>query len=60
MGAEAYAKKYGVPLANVKNADFIETAVVKPGGSFVTREAPIAPGSPAGSGGGIEVVVPQT
>jgi hypothetical protein len=53
----AYAKKYSIPVANVKNANFIETAVIKPGGKFVTREAPIAPGAVKGSGGGIEAVV---
>jgi hypothetical protein len=56
---EIYAKKYGVPLANVKNADFIETAVIKPDGKFITREAPTAPGAAPGAGGGVEVVVEQ-
>ena len=59
MGAEAYAKKYGVPLANVKNATFVETATLKEGAKYITREAPIAPGAPAGSGGGVEAVVQQ-
>ena len=53
---EAYATKYNVPLENVKNADFIETATLKKGSNFVTREAGAAPGS-ANTGKGIEVVV---
>lgn len=57
MSAEEYAKKYGVPLENVKKADFVETAILKDGAKYITREAPIAPGAPAGSGGGIEAVV---
>jgi RHS repeat-associated protein len=57
MSAEAYAKKYGVPLQNVQNATFVETATLKRGASYITREAPIAPGAPAGAGGGIEAVV---
>lgn len=54
----AYAKKYGIPVENIKNADFIEVGTLKPGSNFITRPAPAAPGSPAGSGGGIEVVTP--
>jgi hypothetical protein len=50
-----YANRYGIPASNVKNTNFIETATVKPGSSFVTRPAP-AVGS--NTGGGIEVVVP--
>jgi hypothetical protein len=57
MSAEAYAKKYGVPLKNIENADFVETAILKDGAKYITREAPIAPGAPAGAGGGIEAVV---
>lgn len=54
----AYAKKYGIPIENIKNADFIEVGTLKKGTHFITRPAPAAPGSPAGSGGGIEVVTP--
>ncbi len=57
MSAEAYAKKYGVSLNNVKNADFIETATLKNGANYITREAPTMQGAPAGAGGGIEAVV---
>jgi RHS repeat-associated protein len=57
MSAEEYAKKYGISLDNVKNADFVEVATLKSGVKYVTREAPIAPGAPAGAGGGIEAVV---
>jgi len=53
---EAYAIKYNIPLKNIKNADFIETATLKPGAKFVTQEAGHAPSS-ANSGKGIEVVV---
>ena len=59
MSAEAYAKKYGVSLENVKNADFIETATLKQGAKYITREAPTMPGAPAGAGGGVEAVVQQ-
>jgi len=55
---KAFAKKYGIPIQNISNADFIEVGVLKPNTSFVTRAAPPAPGSAAGSGGGIEVVTP--
>lgn len=48
-----YAKKYGIPEENIKNADFIERATIKEGGDFVTRKAP---GVGANSGGGIEIV----
>jgi len=51
-----YANRYGIQASNVKNANFIETATVKPGSPFVTRPAP-AVGS--NTGGGIEVVVPS-
>jgi len=52
----AFAEKYNVPIENIKNADFIETATVKIGANFVTKEAGSAPGS-ANKGKGIEVVV---
>ena len=51
-----WAKKYNVPVENIKNADFIETATLKKEANFITREAGDAPGS-ANSGKGIEVVV---
>ncbi|TRX10878.1 hypothetical protein FNW10_08980 [Flavobacterium gawalongense] len=51
-----YAEKYNVPLKNVKNANFIETATLKQDAKFITREAGSAPGS-ANNGKGIEVVV---
>lgn len=51
-----FAQRYGIPAENVANADFIESAVVKPGTNFVTRPAP---GVGTNQGGGIEVVVPS-
>lgn len=51
-----FADRYGIPEGNVANADFIESAVVKPGTPFVTRPAP---GVGSNRGGGIEVVVPE-
>jgi RHS repeat-associated protein len=53
----AYSQKYGIPLDNITNADFIETANLKPGAQFITREAESAPGSAPGSGGGVEAVI---
>jgi hypothetical protein len=50
-----FAERYVIPPENVANADFIESAVVRPGSPFVTRPAPDV--GPNG-GGGIEVVVP--
>jgi hypothetical protein len=47
MGAEEYAKKYGIPLQNVKNATFVETATLKAGAKYITKEASMAPGAPA-------------
>jgi hypothetical protein len=58
VNPEAYAKKYNVPIENIKNADFIETAKLKPDVNFITREAGSAPGS-TNIGKGIEVVVEQ-
>jgi len=43
-------------LENIKNADFVETAKLKKGAKFITREAGDAPGS-TNTGRGIEVVV---
>jgi len=48
-----YAAKYGIPAENMA-FDFIETATLKPGASFITREAP---GLGANAGGAIEIVV---
>lgn len=51
--SSGYASRYGVPAANIANANFIETATLRPGASFVTRPAP---GVGSNRGGGIEVV----
>ena len=48
-----YAARYGIPPENVANADFIETATLQPGASYITRPAPAVGTNP---GGGIEVV----
>lgn len=48
-----YADKYGIPIENIK-FDFVEVAVLKPGSTFITREAP---GIGLNGGGGIEVIV---
>ncbi len=48
-----YAAKYGIPEEN-QIFDFLETATLRPGAPFITREAP---GVGANGGGGIEVVV---
>jgi hypothetical protein len=58
LDPEGYAKKYNVPLENIQNADFMETATLKKDANFVTTEAGTAPGS-ANTGKGIEVVVDQ-
>ncbi len=53
-----YAKAYGVPQANIAKGNFITAGRVPPGGRFVTRPAPLAPGAANRSGpSGIEVVV---
>ncbi|WP_205205222.1 hypothetical protein, partial [Azonexus hydrophilus] len=52
----SYAARYGIPAENISNANFIETATLKPGTGFVTRPAPAVGANP---GGGIEVVVPS-
>jgi hypothetical protein len=49
-----YASRYGLPAENITNANFIETATLKPGASFITRPAP---GIGTNLGGGMEVVV---
>jgi RHS repeat-associated protein len=51
-----YAARYGIPQENIDRADFIETATVRPGTPFVTRQAPPVGANP---GGGIEVVTPE-
>jgi RHS repeat-associated protein len=51
-----FASRYGIPAQNVKNANFIESGVLKPGTPFVTRQAP---GVGQNIGGGVEVVVPE-
>lgn len=51
-----FAGRHGIPTDNVANADFIESAIVRPGSPFVTRPAP---GVGTNQGGGIEVVVPE-
>jgi hypothetical protein len=48
-----YAAKFGIPAENVA-FDFVETATLRPGATFITREAP---GLGANGGGAIEVVV---
>jgi hypothetical protein len=57
LGLEEYAKKYGIPFDNIKNANFIETAYIKDRAGYITREVPIAPGALPGSGGRIEAVI---
>jgi hypothetical protein len=59
MSYEEYAKKYGIKLSRVQNADFVETATLRNGAKYITREAPVEQGAPAGAGGGIEAVVEQ-
>lgn len=51
-----YASRYGVPPRNIIDADFIESAVLRPGSPFITRGAP---GFGPNIGGGIEAVVPE-
>ena len=51
-----FAARHGVPARNVLNADFIESAVLRPGSPFITRGAP---GVGSNLGGAIEVVVPE-
>jgi hypothetical protein len=49
-----FAARHGIPPGNVEAADFIETAMLRPGAPFVTR---VAPGVGGNGGGAIEVVV---
>jgi RHS repeat-associated protein len=56
INSAQYAQKYGIPLQNIEKADFLMIGTARPGGGFITREAPTAPGAPKNSGGGIEVV----
>ena len=51
-----FAGRYGIPAANVANANFLESAVLGADVPFVTR---IAPGIGGNVGGGIEVVLPS-
>jgi hypothetical protein len=51
-----FASRMGIPKRNVLHADFHESAILRPGTSFVTRSAP---GVGEHTGGGIEVVVPE-
>ncbi len=54
--SSGYANRYGIPAANVSNANFIEAATLNPGTPFITRAAP---GIGGNVGGGIEVVLPS-
>jgi hypothetical protein len=54
--ASNFAYGHGIPPRNIRNMDFIETARLKRGTSFVTRPAP---GFGANKGGSIEVVVSE-
>lgn len=51
--SSGYAEKYGISVENTR-FDFVEVAVLNPGSTFITREAP---GFGVNHGGGIEVVV---
>jgi len=53
-----YGSRHGIPEVHVREADFIETAVVKADSPFVTRRAPPSPDG-INPGGGIEVVVKE-
>jgi len=55
---KAFSIKYGIPVENITNANFIEIGTLRQGNNFITRPAPNAPGNPPGGGGGIEVVTP--
>ncbi len=50
-----YANRYAIPQENVDRSNFLMTARLKSGATFVTRPAP---GIGDNLGGGIEVVVP--
>lgn len=54
--SEGFGKNYGIPEQNIKNIDFIESAIIKKDGVFVTRKAP---GVGNNLGGAIEIVVPE-
>ncbi len=54
--AAGFAERYGIPAENIANANFIESATIKPRTPFGTRPAPSVGANP---GGGIEVVVPS-
>ncbi len=51
-----FASRYGIPAENIKSWNFIESATLRPGTPFVTRQAPAVGQN---LGGGIEVVVPE-
>jgi LysM repeat protein len=51
-----FAQRYGIPVENVQNINFIEAATLNPGTTFITRPSP---GVGTNVGGGIEVVVPK-
>ena len=53
-----YGSRHGIPAVHVDEANFMETAVIKPDTPFVTRRAPPSPDG-VNAGGGIEVVVPE-
>ncbi|MBW3469829.1 hypothetical protein EGN73_18695 [Arthrospiribacter ruber] len=57
---KAFSVKYGIPVENITNANFLEIGTLRPGNNFITRPAPNAPGGPQGGGGGIEVVTPAS
>ena len=46
-----FAKRYGIPEANLRNADFIESAVLPRGGSVLTRESAVSNSIPAVAAG---------
>ncbi|CAO5676932.1 MAG: hypothetical protein HEEMFOPI_02055 [Holosporales bacterium] len=52
-----FSERYGIPIENIANYDFIECATLKPGSLFITR---MASGVGGNSGGAIEVVVSES
>jgi hypothetical protein len=53
----AYAKKYNIPFEKIENYNFIETANLKEGASFITKKVGAAPKMIKGGGKGIEAVI---
>lgn len=51
-----YAQRYGIPEQNLAAVDFIERATMRPGSSYVVRQAP---GVGNNGGGAYEVVIPE-